>query len=59
MDILNGYKTYIGILIAISPAIAKMFGKDLGDLTGLENTLITIVGGIIALISRFMAKPAA
>lgn len=59
MDILNGYKTYIGIFIAILPAIAKLFGKDLGDLTGLEETLITIVGGIVALIGRFVAKPKA
>lgn len=57
-NFLPGFKTYIGIIIAIAPAVAKLFGYDLGDLTGLEDQLVTVVGGIIAVIGRVNVRKA-
>lgn len=55
---LQGYKTYIGAAIAIIGALSGLFGWNLGDLAGLEDQIITIVGGIIAIYGRFVANTA-
>ena len=59
MDFLSGYKTYIGIIIAALPAVAGIFHWNLGDLTGLQDQLVTLIGAAIAIFGRFTAKPSA
>lgn len=49
---LNGYKTYIGIGIAALGALSSIFGWGLGDLAGVEDALITLVGSVLAAIGR-------
>ena len=53
---LQGYKTYIGILVAILPVVGKLLGFDI-DTNGLEAQLTTLAGGLIALYGRFAAQP--
>jgi hypothetical protein len=53
----TGYKTYVGIAIAIIGACSGLFGWDLGDLAGVQDQLITLVGSVIAIYGRAVAKP--
>lgn len=59
MNFLNGYKTYIGILFTVIGALAGMlhwtFAASLPDW---QNSVITLVGAIIAIYGRAVAKPA-
>lgn len=54
---LSGYKTYIGVAISILGSLSSLLGWDLGDLAGLQDQLIAIVGGLIAIYGRYVAKP--
>ena len=56
-QMLNGYKTYIGIAITILGSLSGLFGWDLGDLAGLQDQLIVLFGAIIAIYGRYVAKP--
>lgn len=49
---LNGYKTYIGIAIAVIGAVAGLFGWSIPNLEGLQNELVTLVGAAIAIYGR-------
>lgn len=53
---LQGYKTYIGILITIIGALSGLFQWGLGDLAGIQDQLITLVGSLIAIYGRFASK---
>lgn len=56
---LTGYKTYIGIILLLLPAIQKWTGTDItpDQLTQCLDTLATIIGGLLALYGRYVAKP--
>jgi len=56
MEFLSGWKTYIGVLVAMLPVAGKLVGFEV-DTNGLEAQLVTLVGGAIALYGRFVAKP--
>lgn len=68
MKILDGKKTYIGILVAATPTIAGLFGYNIsvegaGELGGiLENVMVNIetvietVGLMIAAYGRIVTK---
>lgn len=48
-EMLNGYKTYIGIAISVISALAAAFGKDWGiDWAGFEIAVTAAVGAIIS-----------
>ena len=48
-EMLNGYKTYIGIAISVISALAAAFGKDWGiDWAGFEVAVTAAVGAIIS-----------
>ena len=57
MNFLNGYKTYIGILFTILGALATLmhwtFAASLPDW---QNSVITLVGAVIAIIGRASIK---
>lgn len=61
---LEGKKTYIGIMVAVAPTVAKLFGYDMGT-EGQEqlgvalNEIFVMVGGLIAMYGRLKAKPIA
>ena len=64
MALLQGKKTYIGIVIAAAPIVAKLLGYDLGDnfgaeLEGVINELVSAVGLIIAAYGRAKTFPVA
>lgn len=60
---LNGWKTLIGIALALAGQSAKMAGIDMGDLgpltdaigTSLDNVLV-LAGLVIAAYGRLVAK---
>ena len=63
---LNGKKTYIGIIIMVAPILAGFFGYQitdiegatdlLGDLAGNIEGLITVGGGLLAWYGRAVTK---
>jgi len=60
-NILKGKKTYIGIIIALIPTLAKLFGYDLSvegaQELGVEiDALVTYIGLIIATYGRVVTK---
>lgn len=56
---LEGYKTYIGIAVLVLTPIAAKYGFSDADLQSWVTALGTVVGGVIAIIGRVMAKPKA
>lgn len=54
---LEGKKTYIGIVVALLGAIGVFKYVSEGDLTTTLNTLAEVVGLGIAAYGRFKAKP--
>ena len=46
---LNGYKTYIGIGFTILGAASGFFHWNLGNLAGVQDQVISLVGSAIAL----------
>lgn len=58
---MNGLKTYIGVLIAIAPSIANLFGYDLAPTFGeefasLAEEIITLIGASLAIYGRAVAQ---
>lgn len=58
---LSGLKTYIGILIAIAPSVANLFGYDLAPTFGeefasLAEEIITLIGAGLAIYGRAVAQ---
>jgi hypothetical protein len=51
---LSGYKTYIGIAITVLGSLSALFGWNLGDLAGLQDQIIALVGAVIAIYGRFV-----
>jgi len=58
MKFLDGYKTYLGILFTILGAASGVFGWGLGDLAGVQDQVITLVGSLIAIWGRASVKTA-
>ena len=57
MNFLDGYKTYIGVFFVILGSVAQLAGWDwLGDTTGIQESLVTLIGGLIAAYGRKNAK---
>jgi len=50
---LSGYKTYIGIVITVIGSLSGLFGWNLGDLAGLQDQIIALVGAALAIYGRF------
>lgn len=50
---LSGYKTYIGIAITVIGSLSGLFGWNLGDLAGLQDQIIALVGAALAIYGRF------
>ena len=46
---LDGYKTYIGILFTIIGSLSGVFGWHIGDLAGIQDQVVVLVGSAIAL----------
>lgn len=58
MNFLNGYKTYIGILFTILGALATMNNWTfVASLPDWQNSAITLIGAVIAIYGRAVAKP--
>lgn len=61
---MNGFKTYIGIAVAVAPTLASLFGYEM-TIEGQEtlsanlNEIAVMIGGMIAAYGRFKAKPIA
>jgi lysozyme len=53
---LEGYKTYLGIAITVLGSLSALFGWNLGDLAGLQDQVIALVGAVLALYGRFVTK---
>lgn len=66
MSLLDGKKTYIGIIIAVVPTLASFFGYTVGDvaevgtllstLAGNVETISVTLGGLIAWYGRSVTK---
>jgi len=57
-EMLNGYKTYIGIAISVVSALAAAFGKDWGiDWAGFEVAVTAAVGAIISVYGYLKKDP--
>jgi hypothetical protein len=56
MNFLDGFKTYLGIAIAFLGTLSGLFGWNLGDLAGVQDQIIALVGAAIALYGRFVTK---
>ena len=57
---INGYRTYIGILVALVPTVASLFGYDVSpqlseQATGLIEDGVTLAGLLIAFYGRLVA----
>lgn len=50
---LSGYKTYIGIAITVLGSLSSLFNWNLGDLAGLQDQVVALVGAAIAIYGRF------
>lgn len=60
MEFLSGYRTYLGIIIAVAPSVAGLFGFDLSPQFGEEVSSlvaegVTLLGGILAFYGRAKA----
>ncbi len=58
---MNGYKTYLGIFIAILPNLVSVFGYHLvpgstDQISTLLNDIITLAGSAFALYGRAVAE---
>ena len=58
---LNGYKTYLGLIVAAAPNIASLFGYDTApgfseQATALAVELMTILGLAVAAYGRAKAE---
>jgi hypothetical protein len=56
---LDGYKTYIGIIITLLGVVAGLFHYDITWLSQSQADIVSIVGLGIATYGRAKAKPAA
>ena len=54
--VLEGYKTYTGIIIALAGALGFFSYVSESDLTTTLNTLFTIVGLAVAAYGRYVAR---
>lgn len=52
---LNGYKTLIGAAVALAAEGLRLVGIDIGDQEGLVNSILVIVGGLLAIYGRMKA----
>lgn len=57
---MSGYKTYIGIIVAIAPTVAQMFGYQLtgnfaGQFTQSADDIVALVGAAFAIYGRLKA----
>lgn len=50
---LAGYKTYIGIALTVLGSLSALFGWEVGDLAGLQDQVIALVGAALAIYGRF------
>lgn len=55
----TGYKTYIGVAITVLGSVSALLGWNVGDLAGLQDQVIALVGAALAIYGRFVAKPVA
>ena len=55
--VLEGRKTYIGIIIGLLGGLGAFKYVSEGDLTTFLNVCTTIVGALIAIYGRYKAKP--
>lgn len=58
---LDGYKTYLGIIVAVAPTIASMFGYTLApefgeQFTAIAFDIITLGGAAWAIYGRLKAQ---
>ena len=53
---LDGWKTFIGLAIAAAGAFSKNLGLDVGELTGVSDAVIMLVGFAVAVWGRLVAK---
>lgn len=53
---LEGYKTLIGAIVALAAEGARLAGVDIGDQQGLVNSILVILGGILAIYGRMKAS---
>ena len=55
---LTGYKTYIGIILLLLPAIQQFTGVQITSeqATAYLDALFTVIGGIVAVYGRYVAK---
>lgn len=61
MENLNGYKTFLGLAIAVAPSVATMFGYHTspnfeGDVTEIVSAVVALIGTAIAIYGRIVAK---
>lgn len=59
-SMLEGYRTYLSLVLAMAPQVAKLFGYDLSHSFGQEssdllNELVTVLGGLMAFYFRAKA----
>jgi len=47
-------KTFWGALVAIGASLASVFHLNI-DLAGIDDQIIAVIGGVIAIIGRFSA----
>jgi hypothetical protein len=52
MEVLNGWKTYIGIFLAIAPELFNLITTGLAS----GQTWIVMLGGVIAILGRYFTK---
>lgn len=57
---MNGWKTYLGIALALAPTVAHLFGYNLSatfdaDVSALADTWVQIVGLAVAAYGRTVA----
>lgn len=57
MEMLNGYKTYVGLIITAAPLVAHLFGYQLtesfaGQFAGLADAIFSLIGTAIATYGR-------
>ena len=53
---LEGWKTFIGLAVAAVAQASSMFGIDIGDVAGVSNSLVTLIGLGVALYGRAVAN---
>ena len=54
---LDGYKTYVGIIVTLAGSFGVTNLVSSSDLTTTLNTIVTLVGAALALYGRYAAKP--